>query len=706
MSSPQDAKDEVARMMATDGRPGILFMDSQHRVSAWVPIDPASMERMKGTGQFDRLINSAAEAGAGAAIVANPGGALSRQALGNIASALNLADVRTLDVIDAKAGTSAAERSDMPGINLPILSATGGIAIPGGIKAPDLRKVVKAATEQWETGPGMPRVRVVATATDLPSDVQVLLHDMNALDSTRGLMLPDGRVFLVADRINNAAEGQAILFHETYGHFGLRAFLGDSYEIQMGLLRMANPKLAAEANGWYAMHGQHQINARITSGMTRAEAEATVRALAVEEALADRAGSAPAPKGWKLLMARLQKALRTMGLDSVANMLERMTEAETHALLMNARTMVVGPHANRTGVSLAGGQAVANSKAARSARKIAVHGDVPQSVHSEMTSRKQVPASMRKIDWVPGTTNADIGSGRFSDATEFLRAKGVLNLEFDPYNLEEVQNYMSVSSLSDEQADTATVFNVLNVIPEAQARGNTIRRAAKAIKDDGVAYFQIYEGDGSGVPGKTRDGWQENRKADTYLEEIAQHFNDVQRHGGVIEARNPIRQAGDSWMASDGGILFSKTQAQGRIRRTINEMVGMADDQEQWKDWYDHHKATVEELFGDDATMFQKILSGTSQMQTVKGNVTMALRAYELMVTGRPFVGFLPAVAKNLDRIRNDLTLNGPKIGEFERGNLGAEDAIAVDRHIAQLLFNTSTPSRLRSTSTRPSPRS
>ena len=76
---------------------------------------------------------------------------------------------------------------------------------------------------------------------------------MAAFETTRGLMMPDGRVYLVADRINNAAEGQAVLFHEVYGHFGIRAFLGqESYESQMGLLRMANPKLATEAEAWMA----------------------------------------------------------------------------------------------------------------------------------------------------------------------------------------------------------------------------------------------------------------------------------------------------------------------------------------------------------------------------------------------------------------------------------------------------------------------
>jgi hypothetical protein len=39
-------------------------------------------------------------------------------------------------------------------------------------------------------------------------------------------------------------------------------------------------------------------------------------------------------------MAKLQEALRRMGLDKVADLLESMTEAETYALLMNARRAI------------------------------------------------------------------------------------------------------------------------------------------------------------------------------------------------------------------------------------------------------------------------------------------------------------------------------------------------------------------------------
>lgn len=358
IDGPQQAAQQAIKLMGADPRPGLVLLSSQQAVVGWVPLDEFDPSRLAGNGRFDTLINSVMEAGATRVLIANPNWHFSERTVGNIASALALADVRTLDVIDPIRGTSYAKEGVRMPMDLPVLSGIEGPVQPGGAPVAELRAAVADATLMWDTSPGMPRVSVVPTAAALPTDIQQLLHDMAAFETTRGLMMPDGRVYLVADRINNAAEGQAVLFHEVYGHFGIRAFLGqESYESQMGLLRMANPKLATEAEAWMAAYGQDQIDARVKNGATRADATRAVRALAVEEALADRAGAHEAPKNWKLVMARLQKALRAMGWDGVANMLERMTEAETHALLMSARQVLHGqakPHFNTLSAELGG----------------------------------------------------------------------------------------------------------------------------------------------------------------------------------------------------------------------------------------------------------------------------------------------------------------------------------------------------------------
>jgi len=130
-----------------------------------------------------------------------------------------------------------------------------------------------------------------------------------------------------------------------------------------------------------------------------------------------------------------------------------------------------------------------------------------------------MPSTFKRVEWKSGTRNADIGGGRFDNATEFLSKSGVENVIYDPYNRTQESNKAAVAKISGGQSDTATINNVLNVIAEPESRELVIRQAADAIKEDGKAYFLIYEGNAKGVGSQTKAGWQENRKAETYVDE-------------------------------------------------------------------------------------------------------------------------------------------------------------------------------------------
>jgi|GEM_PF-1035110 len=169
-------------------------------------------------------------------------------------------------------------------------------------------------------------------------------------------------------------------------------------------------------------------------------------------------------------------------------------------------------------------------------------GEAPvgQAITSAKTSIKQVPALFKDKNVRFGATNIDIGGGRFDLATDFLRERGTENMVFGPYNRTAEENERTLRFLqSGERADTATCANVLNVIAEPNARANVILEAAKSIKPDGTAYFMVYEGDGSGQGKETSAGWQNNRKTADYVGEIGRYFQDVQRKGKLIIARNP-----------------------------------------------------------------------------------------------------------------------------------------------------------------------
>lgn len=186
---------------------------------------------------------------------------------------------------------------------------------------------------------------------------------------------------------------------------------------------------------------------------------------------------------------------------------------------------------------------------------------VSQSISSWKTSIKQVPALFKNPNVKFGETNIDIGGGRFDLATDFLRENGTKNMLFDPYNRSEEVNKATLDYLRDgNRADTATCANVLNVIKEADARANVILETAKSIKQDGTAYFMVYEGDGSGTGKETSSGWQNNKKTADYVSEIEQYFNSVDRKGKLITATDPKENLPKAaWELSPGNaVRYSK----------------------------------------------------------------------------------------------------------------------------------------------------
>ena len=170
------------------------------------------------------------------------------------------------------------------------------------------------------------------------------------------------------------------------------------------------------------------------------------------------------------------------------------------------------------------------------------------------TSLNQTPSIFKRVQWEKGTTNIDIGGGKFDTATDYMKEQGVNNIVFDPFNRDTEHNRNAFEKIK-EKGDTATVANVLNVIKEADIRDNVILQAAKAIKPDGKAYFGIYEGNGSGKGRETTKGWQNNRKAADYVPEIAKHFKTLKKSGNMIIASNPIIQEGEkaTWSMDDTG---------------------------------------------------------------------------------------------------------------------------------------------------------
>ena len=128
------------------------------------------------------------------------------------------------------------------------------------------------------------------------------------------------------------------------------------------------------------------------------------------------------------------------------------------------------------------------------------------------------------------------------------------------------------------------------------------------------------------------------------------------------------------------------------MRRDIDALVEGATQMSSWKDWYDRHQEIIKRVFGDDAAMFSDFLSATSQAASVPANVGLALKAYRQFLAGEKFTGYLPAVIKNLESAAAREKLRGQKISEYGSANEGNEAGVAVDRHIAQLMYGVDIP--------------
>lgn len=163
-------------------------------------------------------------------------------------------------------------------------------------------------------------VTVVGNPSHLPDGVRERL--MKRLTNgyvPKGLYdAQTGNIYIFSEAATSEHDTQFTLFHELYGHFGLRAFLGDTYTDYFNSLYNGNKAIREAAN--------RQKEGRNISN-----------AVAVEEALSDMAGEGKYAGVIKGVVGKLIKSLRDSGFDAVANWLSKFTDAEVMYVLREAR---------------------------------------------------------------------------------------------------------------------------------------------------------------------------------------------------------------------------------------------------------------------------------------------------------------------------------------------------------------------------------
>lgn len=141
----------------------------------------------------------------------------------------------------------------------------------------------------------------------------------------------------------------------------------------------------------------------------------------------------------------------------------------------------------------------------------------------------------KKIGWTPETTHIDIGGGKFDNAVEFLGKMGVKAHVYDPFNRSEEHNAKVMKEVGEGGADSASLFNVLNVIKEPEYRHEALKTAHSTLKPGGKIFISIYEGDRSGVGKQTKkDSWQNNMTTAAHLPEVQKVFPNAKIMHGII----------------------------------------------------------------------------------------------------------------------------------------------------------------------------
>ena len=162
-----------------------------------------------------------------------------------------------------------------------------------------------------------------------------------------------------------------------------------------------------------------------------------------------------------------------------------------------------------------------------------------QKYTSAKSSIKQVPAGFKIVDkhfgWQPNTFNFDIGGGKYDLMTKKLLEKNVTNLIFDPYNRSLTHNIDVIRTIfRNGGIDTATIFNVLNVIKEHEIQLVVLNMAKAALKKGFVRSTYMNPAKVSGV---TKKGtFQHYKTQKEYLKIVKKIFPNAKLEHGMIYA--------------------------------------------------------------------------------------------------------------------------------------------------------------------------
>lgn len=307
----------------------------------------------------------------------------------------------------------------------------------GVVGALTLQEHFNLIFSKWDTAPAY---TVAQNPNQLPADVRNRLMSRFENGSFKGAIDPKtGHIYIFSEFSESVEDAEFTMFHELYGHWGMRAFLGDSIDS--------------------FLNNQYKVNQKVREAADRLAAEAKENGMpmtkleSIEEAIADQATEGNA-SAFRELMGRLVRWLKKHGMNSVASWLDSTGSSELAYVMSQARKVAM----SKQGISPLDG-APSDVMYNRS-KKMPVEGYAIRD--GKVTGYTRInPVNGY---WTVFTLNdgaESLASGNYTvhtveelvDAHDLLKKVGQVNMsrdrstrqEVDPKNVAEIPNFSDLS---------------------------------------------------------------------------------------------------------------------------------------------------------------------------------------------------------------------------------------------------------------------
>lgn len=149
----------------------------------------------------------------------------------------------------------------------------------------------------------------------------------------------------------------------------------------------------------------------------------------------------------------------------------------------------------------------------------------PSDLYSKMEENTAGPNAFADIQFGDNVDRIlDVGGGRFDNNRQYMRARNIDLLVWDPYGRSNAHNYTVQLAVMANKVKAATSMSILNVIPEPEVRLAHINTLKTALVLGGKAYFKIWPGEvplkGSYLPSGNSYFYQANASRERFVEEI------------------------------------------------------------------------------------------------------------------------------------------------------------------------------------------